>query len=263
MGYARLIMLALAAVAAGAAAFLVQGLIASNKPVQTAQKPETATTEVLVAAKNLDLGTKVTSADIKWQVWPQAAVTDAYIVKSTSPEAQNETQGSVVRQAMLAGEPVTSNKVVRSDSTGFMAAMLTAGMRASSVKISAETGAGGFILPNDRVDVILTSQGENGGRNGNTSRTILSNVRVLAIDQTYKGEGDERVVIGKTATLELTSAQSEVLARADASGTVSLALRSLTDGDVKSGDVHSEAIGSMTVLRYGTATEVNVNGATQ
>ena len=262
MGTARLIMLALAAVAAGAAALLVRGIIASNKSAPTAPVQQVADmTEVLVASKDLGLGVKINPEDLRWQAWPQGAVTASYIVKSAAPEALSETTGSVVRQPMLAGEPVTTNKVVHSDSTGFMAAMLTAGMRASSVKISAETGAGGFILPNDRVDVILTSQDSDGRTR--SSRTILSNVRVLAIDQTFRGEGDERTVIGKTATLELTSAQSETLAQADASGTVSLALRSLSDYDPAKAGAHQEAVGSVTVLRYGNATQVNVNGAGQ
>ncbi len=262
MGYARIIVLTLAALAAGVAAFLVQGLIVSNKrSAPVAAKPDASLTQVLVASKDLQLGTKLTPQDMQWQAWPQTAATGSYITKSGSPDAVSESSGAIVRQAMLTGEPVTQNKIVRADGTGFMAAMLTAGMRAVSVKISAETGAGGFILPNDRVDVILTSQSDD--NRSRSSRTILSSVRVLAIDQTYREEGDKSVVIGKTATLELAPGQTEALARAEASGTVSLALRSLADYDPKADNDRPGTVGAMTVIRYGNATEVNVNGAAQ
>jgi pilus assembly protein CpaB len=119
-----------------------------------------------------------------------------------------------------------------------MAAILPTGMRAVSTDISPETGAGGFILPNDHVDVILTrrdkdAEAANGGTEVHTSETILSNVRVLAIDQTVEEKNGQRVVVGKTATLELSPRQSEHLALAHQLGTMSLALRSLVDSGSK------------------------------
>jgi pilus assembly protein CpaB len=111
-----------------------------------------------------------------------------------------------------------------------MAAVLPEGMRAISTEISPETGAGGFILPNDHVDVILTRRvKEEGGNEVRTSETILSNVRVLAIDQTVEEKDGQHVVVGKTATLELAPRQTELLARARQSGTLTLALRSIVD----------------------------------
>jgi pilus assembly protein CpaB len=114
-----------------------------------------------------------------------------------------------------------------------MAAILPSGMRAIATKISAETGAGGFILPNDRVDVILTHRDAEAtkaaGTETQTSETILRNVRVLAIDQNLDEKGEQKTVLGKTATLELTERQAETLALAQKQGTLSLALRSITD----------------------------------
>src|SRR5215831_250467 len=122
-----------------------------------------------------------------------------------------------------------------------MAAILPSGMRAISVEVSPETGAGGFILPNDHVDVILSrrdraAERSNGGIEVHTSEIILANVRVLAIDQTVEEKSGQRVVIGKTATLELTPHQSEMLARAKLMGVLTLSLRSIVDFDGASDD---------------------------
>ena len=114
-----------------------------------------------------------------------------------------------------------------------MAAILSSGMRAVSTEISAENGAGGFILPNDRVDVMLSKREKD---NIVTSQVILTNVRVLAIDQAPKEREGQNAVVGKTATLELTPGDAEILTRARQSGTLSLALRSIADGG-KTADV--------------------------
>jgi pilus assembly protein CpaB len=141
-----------------------------------------------------------------------------------------------------------------------MAAILPTGMRAISTEISPETGAGGFILPNDRVDVILSKREKNPDRASSgdvvNSEIILSNIRVLAIDQTVEEKNGQKVVVGKTATLELKPDQSEGLARARQSGTLSLALRSLADAnapDVKIDDDRSKR-DSINIVRYGVQT---------
>jgi pilus assembly protein CpaB len=139
-----------------------------------------------------------------------------------------------------------------------MAAILPTGMRALSTDISPETGAGGFILPNDHVDVILTrrdrdAEASNGGVEAHVSETILNNVRVLAIDQTIEEKGGQRVVVGKTATLELSPRQAERLTLAHQLGTLSLALRSLVDSG---GQKQAEAATSDVITIYrGTVAE--------
>jgi pilus assembly protein CpaB len=140
-----------------------------------------------------------------------------------------------------------------------MAAILPSGMRAISTEISPETGAGGFILPNDRVDVILSKRDKNPDRSGASdivnSEIILSNVRVLAIDQAPKEKDGQNVVVGKTVTLELRPEQAETLARARQSGTLALALRSIADvNELKSDDQSSKRGDTINVVRYGVPT---------
>jgi pilus assembly protein CpaB len=135
-----------------------------------------------------------------------------------------------VRAPLVAGQPIGDTSVVRAGTAGFLAATVKPGLRAIGVSVTAQTSAGGFILPNDRVDVVLTRDISNGSSKKEfVSQTILRDVRVLAIDQTAKQEKDKDSVVGKTATLELTPAQSEVLAQAEQQGIVSLALRALGD----------------------------------
>src|SRR6202044_2433954 len=122
------------------------------------------------------------------------------------------------RSPFIAGEPIREPKLIKADGSGFMAAILPSGMRAISTEISPETGAGGFILPNDRVDVILSRHEKNPDRTNPTdvinSEILLSNIRVLAIDQAPREKDGKNPVVGKTATLELKPAQAELLARA-------------------------------------------------
>ena len=147
----------------------------------------------------------------------------------------------------VAGEPIREAKLVNAKGSGFMAAILPSGMRAVSTQISPETGAGGFILPNDHVDVILTRRDREAekatGTEVQTSETILSNVRVLAIDQTVQEKNGQKVVVGKTATLELTPRQVETLALAQQLGSLSLALRSITDATQDEPKTDDEPIG--------------------
>jgi pilus assembly protein CpaB len=140
-----------------------------------------------------------------------------------------------------------------------MAAILPTGMRAISTEISPETGAGGFILPNDRVDVILSKRDKNPTRSGApdviNSEIILSNVRVLAIDQAPKEKDGQNTVVGKTVTLELKPEQAETLARARQAGTLALALRSITDVNMVENKTDDQAApkqgDGVNVVRYG------------
>ena len=161
-------------------------------------------------------------------------------------------------RAFIAGEPIREPKLVKANGSGFMAAILPTGMRAISTEISPETGAGGFILPNDRVDVILSKREKNPDRNGSAdivnSEIILANIRVLAIDQAPKEKDGQNAVVGKTVTLELKPEQAETLARARQTGTLSLALRSIADlnaVDTRSDDQAPRRGDSINVVRYG------------
>ena len=154
------------------------------------------------------------------------------INRASRAEAIKEIAGSIARAPFIAGEPIREQKLVKANGSGFMAAILPTGMRAISTEISPETGAGGFILPNDRVDVILSKREKNPDGKGADvvqSEIILSNIRVLAIDQAPKEKEGINTLVGKTVTLELKPEQAETLARARQSGTLALALRSITD----------------------------------
>jgi pilus assembly protein CpaB len=232
MKAARIVVLGVALLAGGAAAFLVGR---GEEPEQV-QAPEPvaqlATTDVLIAKNDINMGTSVGAQDFQWQQWPAATTGAAFVTKKERPNAIDELAGSIARGPFSAGEPIREAKLIKANGSGYMAAILPSGMRAISTEISPETGAGGFILPNDRVDVIL-SRRDRGDTRGTdpTSETILTNVRVLAIDQTVEDKNGQRVVVGKTATLELSPRQAETLALSRQTGTLSLALRSLLDAN--------------------------------
>jgi pilus assembly protein CpaB len=224
---ARLIVLGIAVVA-GAAAFMLSGGERVPAPVQIV-RPASETVDILVAKNDIGVGRAVTQDDLSWQPWPISAAGPLFIRRTDRPNALTEFKGAVARAPFIAGEPIREQKLVRADGAGFLSAILPAGMRAISTEISAETGAGGFILPNDHVDVILTRRDQQAGSDNVTSDTILRNVRVLAIDQMVEEKNGQKVVVGKTATLELGPHQTEILAQARQRGTISLALRSLAD----------------------------------
>lgn len=271
MNAMRIGILALALVAAGLAAFLARSLVSNETPqVVVPQIIEQPMAEVLVAAADIPLGQRVGKGDLVWQPWPEDAVSGSFVTQDVQPNALDVFGGAIARSPILAGEPITSGKLVSFENAGFMSALLSPGMRAVSTRISPETGAGGFILPNDRVDVIVTmrlrSGGEDGGNgDGYRSETILRNVRVLAIDQTFKEVEGEQVVVGKTATLEMLPAQAEGFALAAAQGELSLALRPLADSartDQVPTSVSNQQSGrssagygtSVRILRYGVET---------
>jgi Flp pilus assembly protein CpaB len=152
------------------------------------------------------------------------------MTKDAQPDVAKAVEGMVVRAPLVAGQPIGEGSVVRAGAAGFLAATIKPGMRGIGVLIRAETSAGGFILPNDRVDVVLTRDISDGTAKKNfVTSTVLRDVRVLAIDQTAKQEKDKDSVVGKTATLELTPDQAEILAQAGQVGIISLSLRALGD----------------------------------
>jgi pilus assembly protein CpaB len=256
MNTARIVVLVLAVGAGGVAAYLASGT--DRKPEPPAAQIETV--DVLVAKSDLPLGQSITANDMQWQTWPASTVSPAFIQRKSNPNAVTEFTGSIVRSTFFAGEPIRDAKLVKANGSGFMAAILPSGTRAVSTEVSPETGAGGFILPNDRVDVLLTTRDRNGGgKNGAetvNSEVVLSNIRVLAIDQTIEEKNGQKVVVGKTATLELKPEQTETLARARQSGTLSLALRSIADANVpqEQTDERRRRQDTINVVRYGVTT---------
>jgi pilus assembly protein CpaB len=256
MNTARIVVLTIALGAGGVAAYLASG--SNNKPLPTEPTAQLQTVDVLVARADIGLGQSVKPEDMQWQTWPAATASSTFIRRNERPDATTQMAGSIARAPFIAGEPIREQKLVRADGAGFMAAILPSGMRAVSTEISPETGAGGFILPNDRVDVILSKREKNIARAGApdviVSEIILPNIRVLAIDQAPKEKDGQNAVVGKTVTLELKPEQAETLARARQSGTLSLALRSIVDVNMVENRTDDQALKrgeSVNVVRYG------------
>jgi pilus assembly protein CpaB len=256
MNRSRIFVLVGAAFAAGIVALLVRGLLGGGTPeVKAAIAPAPAVTEdVLVAATNLQPGVALAPDSVRWQAWPKSAVDSSFITSNGNTDTASIVKGTVARAPMIAGEPLTETKFIHADAAGFMAAQLSPGMRAVSISISTDTGAGGFILPNDRVDLLLTLQVSDAPRRF-ASTALVGDVRVLAMDQTYTQDKDQKTVLAKTATLELTPDQANLVARAAAQGTISLSLRPLGDNDsadaATAAKTHHADDGSVTVVRYG------------
>jgi pilus assembly protein CpaB len=254
MKFARMAILGVALAAGTGAAILVNK---GEAPSPVAPAPVVVnidTVDVLVAKKDIGVGHALAAQDVGWQSWPASSVPAHFVRRSSKPSAAEELAGSMTRVSFSAGEPIREDKLIRGDGSGYMAAVLPSGMRAISTPISPETGAGGFILPNDRVDVLLIRSKKTSAGEGYSSETILSNVRVLAIDQTVEEKNGQRVVVGKIATFALNSRNAETLALATRLGTIALALRSLSDAQKSAADNENASLGardSIDVVRFG------------
>jgi pilus assembly protein CpaB len=258
MNNARIAVLAIAIGAGGIAAYLASG--SSDQPAPAQPVAQMQTVDILVAKADIGLGQSVKADDLQWQAWPAATASGSFINRASKADAVKEITGSIARSPFIAGEPIREQKLVKADGSGFMAAILPPGYRAVSTEISPETGAGGFILPNDRVDVLLTKRDKNPDGKGAdiaVSEIILTNIRVLAIDQAPKEKEGTSTLVGRTVTLELKPEQTETLARSRQTGSLSLALRSIAD--IKLDDKPPESTDkrgeSLNVIRYGVASQ--------
>jgi pilus assembly protein CpaB len=262
MNIARIVVLAIALSAGGVAAYLASG--SDNKTAPAAPVAQLQTVDVLVAKADIGLGQTLTSNDLLWQSWPASTASSNFVRRSDRPDAITQVAGSIARAPFIAGEPIREAKLVKADGSGFMAAILPTGMRAVSTEISPETGAGGFILPNDRVDVILSRREKNPDRSASSdivvSEIVLANIRVLAIDQAPKEKEGQNSVVGKTVTLELKPGQTPILAAARQAGTLSLALRSIADlSQAETGsDDQPRQRGNVNVVRYGVTNQTTI-----
>jgi pilus assembly protein CpaB len=254
---ARILILATALAAGLGAAWLVAGS-KPPPPIRLAAAPAMPMEDVLVAAKEIQFGSVIQQDDMRWQKWPKASVPPGIITKAAMPHAIADFKGSLTRDPIGAGEPLYADRLIQPGKASFMAAMLPAGSRAVAISIDAQgaTTAGGFILPNDRVDVIHTFKDDDAARaggDGMVSETILRNVRVLAIGQNIQQQGDQRVVVGSNATLELTPGQVERIVLAQRVGQLSLSLRSMADTSATTTeeDRPPPKPDDMTIVRFG------------
>jgi pilus assembly protein CpaB len=261
MNVARIAVLVLAIGAGGVAALLA----GRSDPPPPAPAPAPVakldTVDVLVARNDIGVGHSIGGQDVQWQAWPASAMNQQYIRRTDNPNAITSLAGSITRAPFGSGEPIREAKLIRANGSGYMAAIVQPGMRAIAIDISPESGVAGFILPNDRVDVLLTrSEKMANNQDVFSSEIILSDVRVLAIDQTVEEKGGQKVVVGKIATLELTPRRAEMLALARRLGTISLALRGLTENAVnKNKDVEGQGLAvteRLSVVRFGVKTAI-------
>jgi pilus assembly protein CpaB len=255
MKNARIVVLVVAVAAGGVAAYLAAG--PGSPPPAPAPPPQLETVEILVAKTDIGMGHLVSAQNFDWQIWP-AGASASFIRKNERPQAIEQLVGAIARRPFAAGEPIWETKFIKTNGSGFMAALLPTGMRAMSTEISPETGAGGFILPNDHVDVILSRRDHEAeklsGTEVHTSETLLTNVPVLAIDQNIEEKNGQRVVVGKTATLALSPRQAEILALGRQRGTLSLALRSLIDSNGGPDSAPEKSVSRpLSMVRFGVA----------
>jgi pilus assembly protein CpaB len=263
MKRAQLVGFSVALAAAGLAYYVASAFMTPPAPVTVEKQVDS--TDVLVASSDIAVGQIVNEGNFRWVHWPKKAITPSYITKVASgPQKVHELVGSVARSALLAGEPITTQKLIKAGQGGVLAAILPQGMRAISTKIKAETAAGSLILPNDHVDVILIRHLR--GRSGqeeNVSDTLFRNVRVMAIGQQIETkEGKKSADISaSTATLELTPKQAEMMALANSMGEITLSLRSVADlssDPERAGgiDLNKPQNNSVRIVRYGAKSRV-------
>ena len=265
MKTAQIAVLGLAVIAAGGAGVLAMNLTAPQVQVQADNVPiieAVATEQVLVASADIAMGGEITS-QVSWVDWPAQAIQDGFIKKSVEPTALEDIAGSVVRSPILTGEPIRRAKLVGAGQS-FMSSILPSGKRAIATQIAADTSAGGFILPNDFVDLIMTRRiaaiGDAPERF--TTETVLRNIRVLAIDQTIQeDEEGRRVKVGETATLELSPEQAETLTVVQQmADRLTLVLRSIADADevvdqTKTSSLGGSQVGTVRLIKQGVVTE--------
>lgn len=257
MKAARLVVLGVAIAAGGVAAMLAGRSHQPEAPPPAPQMPALETVDVLVAKADLERGQVIEGSQIGWQAWPKTSANSNFITKPARPDAAQEFVGAIVRVPVAAGQPIYDPMVVFAKGSGFLAATLPKGMRAVAMEINAENSAGGFILPEDHVDILLTRHDKAAEKATGVEKiitdTILRNVRVLAVDQNVTEKSGQKVVVGKTATIELTPQQAEALALSRQIGSLSLALRSLTDSPMSSpvGDGAQHDGDAVNIVRYG------------
>lgn len=254
---ARLLILGTALAAGIGAAVMVASQKPPEAPKPTIVHAPIVNDQVLVAAKELPIGTVIQDGDLRWQDWPKQSVPPSVISKAQTPGALLDYKGALVRNPLGAGEPAYPDRLIKAGAGGFLSALLPSGMRALAIGIDngGSQSAGGFVLPNDHVDVIHTYRDEAAAKAGATdpmvTETLLRNIKVLAIGEAIQDPKDGHIIKGSTATLELTPAQVETIVLAQRIGQLSLSLRSMTDNHAVETDDSSQNQKSLTIVRFG------------
>jgi len=246
MNVKSVILIVAALLFAGGTAFVASHLIGARPPVQQAKVEEAPSKQVLVAKGNLPAGTFIKEEDVSWQKWPVDGVNDSYLLKDAVDV--NTIVGAVVRKGIVAGEPITEAQIARPGDRGFLAAVLTPGMRAISIDVNEPSSVAGLVFSGDRIDILLNMQftlesadGQSSNRRPQTSETVLENVRLLATDRNLNDiEGEPKKI--NTVTIEVTPKQAEMVKVAASMGQLNVSLRGLGMPDgAKSGPTVASA----------------------
>ena len=263
----QLLVLGVALIAAIGLAMVARNMMSAPAPIQVAEGQKVIiekapTVDVLVANEAIPMGSSLGEQRLAWEEWPEASLRDSFITRDADPEALEKYASHIARSSFFEGEPIREPKLVQSDS-GYLSAILPPGKRAVAMRVQADTSAGGFILPNDHVDVIMSFEDKN---NNWVTETILENVRVLAIDSLVEEKDGEKNQVGETATLELSSEQTEILtvSKKIANNELTLALRSVADSDPSISGAAGHLLeeekpkknGTIRIIRYGSSNDV-------
>lgn len=275
MRASRIILLLVALLAAGLAAYFFMATVSTQPEQVVVEGPTQVVQEqkakILVAKTEIGIGQRLSDTTIEWQDWPEGAVRPEYITESALPDALTQMTDAVARFEFFPGEPIMEQKLVRS-SQGYLSAVLPAGQRAVSVEVSAASASGGYIMPNDRVDLVLSRN----DASGPVSETLLENVKVLAIGLRLGEAGttgapadpeDPRADVfqgGVIATLELDPAQGETVINAQKLGTISMVLRSIADfAQTTDIDRKNNANRPIRMIRFGRNQDIVSPGSPQ
>ena len=231
----------------------------ASMPTLAPPPPPPETVDVLVAQREIPTGKKIEAADLGWQSFPKSGIVEFYLTKTARANAVQDLTGTIARATFLQGEPIREQRLFKAD-RGFMSVILSPGMRAVAVEVKAVSTAGGFVLPNDRVDIILTRANplKTPGSDSYQSDTILNNVRVLAIDQVVGDRAEPALTVKDTVTLELSPRQAEMVVQAQQLGVISLALRSVREGEPNVTEDPEQSGGSVKVVRSGITSTIAV-----
>lgn len=261
MNRSRIRLLAIALLVAIGAVWLSGNFFSKPKKVAAPMK------EILVAAQDIPRGANLDPQSLKWVVWPENAITPEMVLRKPKQDVK-DFEKSRALFPILKGEPLSPRKLAQGAEGGVLSSLLDKGFRAVAVNISAATAVNGFIMPNDRVDVIVIRKV--GGKT--SAETLLTNVRVLAVDQSLtqeqKQQASKKTAGVKIATLELAPDHAEIVAAAQQAGRITLALRALAeDTETDSLDEHGPQLGqvfrrklsrSIVLSRYGVKSVVQI-----
>lgn len=250
-----------AVILAGGTAYMLRSYLSSQEAEFASRVPKAPTSNVMVAAVDMPTGTVINAKNIEWQPWPEDALQDSFLVKTRDANPLNDItkEKHVARRAFTKGEPIIMAKLYKGDDPGFLRGSLTPGMRAVAIKATAENTASGFVLPGDRIDVMLTHsmvrralERQMGNQSEvlaleHTSETIMQDLRVLAVDQKVN-EFEGGAAIAKTVLLEVTPKQAEILNTAKNMGKLSLVLRSAETGPERDGPLYTTDVEVSPVL---------------